>query len=131
MADEERPERPPWNPADEGMMVRILGTTIALLSFAVVCLSGLVQGRPFVSVMQHSLVAMAIGGVAGVLLSLVVRAVVREGFDAKVRGAEPEDQAAQDEASAAEAASPEDAGAAGDAGVVGSRTQGEVGQSTR
>ena len=57
---------------------RIYGSALALLSFAVVCFSGLLQGHSFASAIKHSLLAMVIGGVTGALAAVAVSYVVRE-----------------------------------------------------
>ncbi len=70
------------------MLIRVLSSTFALLSFAIVCFSGLMQGHSFGSVLRCALVALAAGGVAGVIVALVVRAVVADHFDRRHRGEE-------------------------------------------
>lgn len=83
-ADDERPAEQSGESGQRGkeqeMLTRVMGSTLALMSFAVVCASGLVQGNAFSSVIQWSLVALAVGGVAGILLAVVVRVVVTEQF---------------------------------------------------
>ena len=64
---------------------RICGSTLALLSFAAVCLNGLLRGHSFTSVTRHSLLAMVIGGAAGIVAAVVIRYVVREEFERKER----------------------------------------------
>ena len=73
------------NREKETMHWRICGSALALLSFAVVCLNGLLQGHSFASVIRHSLLAMAIGGATGIAAAVVIRYVVREDFDRKHR----------------------------------------------
>ena len=76
---------------------RICGSALALLSFAVVCLNGLLRGHSFTSVIRHSLLAMAIGGATGIVVAVVIRCVVREEFERKERSnaeAKPPVQAA-------------------------------------
>ena len=68
------------------MLTRIMGSSLALLSFAVVCFSGLLQGHSFASVIKGSLVALIVGAGVGVLASVAVRIVVTESFDKRVRG---------------------------------------------
>ena len=67
------------------MLTRVMGSSLALLSFAIVCFSGLFQGHSFASVIKGSLVALVIGAVAGVLAAVAVRIVVAESFDNRVR----------------------------------------------
>jgi hypothetical protein len=67
------------------MLWRVFGSTLALLAFAVVCLSGLVQGQDFAAVIRQSLLALAVGGGAGILLAVLVRYVVQEDFDRRFR----------------------------------------------
>lgn len=62
------------------MLTRAISATMALLAFAVVCFTGLLRGNSFASVMQGSLVALAVGAGVGLGLSLVVRIVVTENF---------------------------------------------------
>jgi len=64
---------------------RICGSALALLSFAVVCLNGLLRGHSFTSVIRHSLLAMVIGGATGIMAAVVIRCVVREEFERKER----------------------------------------------
>lgn len=67
------------------MLTRVMCSSLALLSFAVVCLSGLLRGHSFASVITGSLVALVVGAVAGALASVAVRIVVAENFDNRVR----------------------------------------------
>lgn len=76
------------------VLIRVLGSTLALLSFAMVCAAGLAQGHSFGSVVKSALVALAAGGAVGVLLAYVVRVVTAEGFKRQFR---------QDESAAAAA----------------------------
>lgn len=62
------------------MLTRVMAALTALLSFAVVCFAGLMRGNSFGSVMKGSLIAMAVGGLAGLAVSVVVRIVVTESF---------------------------------------------------
>ena len=68
---------------DRNMLWKVFGSTLALSAFAVACLAGLIQGHSFASCIKHSLVALAAGGVAGIALAYVVRAVVTEDFRRK------------------------------------------------
>ena len=54
------------------MLTRIMGSSLALLSFAVVCFSGLIQGHSFASVITGSLVALVVGAGVGVLAAVAV-----------------------------------------------------------
>ena len=67
---------------------RICGATLALLSFAAVCLNGFLQGHSFTSVTKHSLLAMAVGGITGILAAVAIRYVVREEFVRKHLGSD-------------------------------------------
>ncbi|NIA20851.1 MAG: hypothetical protein GWP05_02530 [Anaerolineaceae bacterium] len=69
---------------------RIYGSALALLSFAVVCFSGLLQGHSFASAIKQSLLAMVIGGLTGVLAAVAVRYVVREEANHKDQEVEEE-----------------------------------------
>lgn len=62
------------------MLTRAISATMALLGFAVVCFTGLLRGNSFASVMQGSLVALAVGAAVGFGLSLVVRIIATESF---------------------------------------------------
>lgn len=62
------------------MLTRVMASLTALLSFAVVCFAGLMRGNSFASVLKGSLIAMAVGGLVGLVVSLVVRTVVTESF---------------------------------------------------
>ena len=97
------------------VLIRVLGSTLALLSFAVVCVAGLVQGHSFGSVVKSALVALAIGGAVGVLLAYVVRVVATEGFNRQFRQTpsppSPAAAPAQSAAGSAQAGTPQ-AGAA-------------------
>ena len=73
--------REPKTGEEERMLWRVFGSSMALLGFAVVCLRGLLQGEPVGPVLVQSLLAMAVGGVVGLLAAVVVRYVVREQFD--------------------------------------------------
>ena len=86
------------------MLTRAISATMALLAFAVVCFTGLLRGNSFASVMQGSLVALAVGAAVGLGLSLVVRIVVTENFRREC----PE----KDEHEDGEASGASDAGAA-------------------
>ena len=61
--------------------VRVMSPMLGLVCFAVVCISGLVQGNSFASVVRGSLAALVAGAVAGVLAATVVRVVVTEQFN--------------------------------------------------
>ena len=64
----------------------------ALLGFAVVCITGLVQGNSFPSVIKSALLALAAGGAAGMLLAYVIRVVAAEGFNRQFRQAQLQSQ---------------------------------------
>jgi hypothetical protein len=70
------------------MLMRVLASTMAILGFAVVCLSGLLRGHSFASVVKGSLVALAVCGAVGFLAAWVIRVVVTEDFNRRHRGAE-------------------------------------------
>ena len=95
--------------AEPHVLTRVMAATMALLGFAVVCLSGLMQGNSFVSVIKCSLMGLAVGGVGGLVAALVVRAVVSENFNRRRRQEESQLAAAsaQQAAPAAGAAPPE------------------------
>lgn len=68
---------------DRNMLWKVFSSTLALCAFSVSCLSGLIQGHSFVSCVKQSLLALVAGGVAGLALAYVVRAVVTEDFRRK------------------------------------------------
>jgi hypothetical protein len=87
------------------MLVRVMGASLALLSFAVVCLTGVLRGNGFASVIRASLVAMAVGGACGVCVAFIVRAVVTEQFRRQYPdGARPPEDGPRGSAAAARAA---------------------------
>jgi len=72
---------------EQQVLTRVLGSTLALMSFAAVCLTGLLRGNSFASVIQSALLALLAGGIVGVLLAVVVRVVATEGFNRQFRQA--------------------------------------------
>lgn len=87
------------------MLMRAFSAGLALLSFLIVCIKGFVAGNSFVSVIQHSLVAMIVGAVGGYLAAMAIQYVVKNEFDRQYRTQPGEEaQAATIQSSAADAA---------------------------
>ena len=91
---------------------RICGATLALLSFAAVCLNGFMQGHSFTSVTKQSLLAMAIGGATGILAAVAIRYVIREEFARKHPRSEQPDLERPSSESQGDTKSPADTDAA-------------------
>ncbi|MBN2581672.1 MAG: hypothetical protein JXL80_01290 [Planctomycetes bacterium] len=66
---------------EHAMIGRICGVTLALLSFSAVCLNGLRQGNSFGSVTVRSLIALAVGGVTGLVAATIIRRIVKDEFN--------------------------------------------------
>jgi len=109
MAAEAQADTQESGTAEPNVLTRVMAATMALLGFAVVCLSGLMQGNSFVSVIKCSLVGLAVGGAAGLVAALVIRTVVTENFNRRRRLDEAQQAAAAGEqaATATGAAPPE------------------------
>lgn len=65
--------------------MKLFAATLALLSFAVVCFTGLLRGADVPDVLKQSLIGMAAGGAVGLMAATAIRYVVREEFDRKYR----------------------------------------------
>ena len=74
--------------------MRAFSAGLALLSFVLVCLKGLIVGNSFVSVLQHSLLAMIVGAVGGYLAAMAIQYVVKNEFDRQYRAQPAEESTA-------------------------------------
>jgi hypothetical protein len=113
MAAEAQADTQETDAAEPNVLTRVMAATMALLGFAVVCLSGLVQGNSFVSVIKCSLVGLAAGAAGGAVAALVVRAVVTENFNRRRAEEDAQQPAASAEQAAPSAGAPP-AGRVGD-----------------
>lgn len=75
------------------MVGRICAATLALISFAAVCLNGLREGNSFGSVIGRSLVALVVGGITGLVAAAVIRRIIQDEFNRKHRQAKASDVA--------------------------------------
>ena len=88
MAEETQPDASVDGTTKPETLTQIMSSALALVSFAVVCFSGLLQGHSFASVIKGSLVALVVGAAIGVLAATVVRVVATENFNKRIRGQE-------------------------------------------
>jgi len=88
MSEETQPSPSVDGTPTQGMITRVMSSAMALVSFAAVCFSGLLQGHSFASVIKGSLVALVVGAAVGTLAATVVRVVAAENFNKRVRGQE-------------------------------------------